>query len=155
MASLGHNELTAFPFIGNMDFLRAARFNSFTPFANVSHHKTFQLYFKSLRLSDAYMHQETNHHWFRQWLVAWLVPSHYLNQCWNIVNWTLENKLQWHLNPNLHIFIQENAFEDVVWKIAAILSCPQCLKRPINLISLSLSWPQCVKNMNLDFLWCM
>ena len=23
-----------------------------------------------------------------QWLVAWLAPSHYLNQCWDIVNWT-------------------------------------------------------------------
>ena len=30
------------------------------------------------------------------WLVAWSVPSHYLNQCWNIVNWTLRNKLQWN-----------------------------------------------------------
>ena len=35
------------------------------------------------------------HLWFRQWLVAWLAPSHYLNQCWNIVNWTLGNKLHW------------------------------------------------------------
>ena len=26
----------------------------------------------------------TNQHWFRQWLVAWSVPSHYLNQWWNI-----------------------------------------------------------------------
>ena len=25
----------------------------------------------------------------------WTAPSHYLNQCWNIVNWTLGNKLQW------------------------------------------------------------
>ena len=35
-------------------------------------------------------------------------PSHYLNQYWNIVNWTLENKLQWNLNKNSYIFIQEN-----------------------------------------------
>ena len=27
--------------------------------------------------------------------VTWPVPSHYLNQCWNILNWTLRNKLQW------------------------------------------------------------
>ena len=40
-----------------------------------------------------YMCQQTNQHWFRQWLVAWPVPNHYLNQCWNIVNWTLRNKL--------------------------------------------------------------
>ena len=40
-------------------------------------------------------------------------PSHYLNQCWNIVNWTLGNKLQWSFNRNLNISIQENAFENV------------------------------------------
>ena len=48
-------------------------------------------------------------------------PSHYLNQCWNIVNWTLGNKIQWNLIQNLYIFIQENAFENV-WKTVAILS---------------------------------
>ena len=50
-----------------------------------------------------------------------------LNQCWNIVNWTLGNKFQWNLNRNLNIFIQENAFENVVWKMAAMLSRPQCV----------------------------
>ena len=34
----------------------------------------------------------------------------------NIVNWTLGNKLQWNLKRNSYIFIQENAFENVVWK---------------------------------------
>ena len=29
---------------------------------------------------------------------------------------------------NLHIFILEDAFENVVWKMAAILSQPQCVK---------------------------
>ena len=42
------------------------------------------------------MRQYTNHHWFTQWLIAWPAPSYYLNQCWNIVSWTLRNKLQWH-----------------------------------------------------------
>ena len=32
---------------------------------------------KSLRRSDAYMRQLTNHLWFREWLVAWPAPSHY------------------------------------------------------------------------------
>ena len=54
-------------------------------------------------------------------------PSHYLNQCRNIVDWTLGNKLQWNLNPNSDIFIQENATENVVWKMAAILFQPQCI----------------------------
>ena len=81
----------------------------------------------SLRPSDAYMHQQINHHWFRQWLVAWPAPSHYLNHCWNIVNWTLGNKLQWNLNRNSNIFIQENAFENNVCEMASILSWPQCV----------------------------
>ena len=41
-------------------------------------------------------------------------PSHYLNQCWLIVNWTPGNKFQWNLNRNPIIFIKENAFENVV-----------------------------------------
>ena len=56
-------------------------------------------------------------------------PSHYLIQCWNIVNRTLRNKLQWNLDQNLYIFIQVNAFENVVWKMAAILSRPQCVNQ--------------------------
>ena len=32
----------------------------------------------------------------RQLLVAWSAPCHYLNQCWNIVNWTLKNRFQWN-----------------------------------------------------------
>ena len=59
---------------------------------------------------------------------AWSVPNHYLNQCWIIVNWTLRNKLQWNLIRNSNIFIQENAFESVVYEMAAILSRPQCVK---------------------------
>ena len=57
-----------------------------------------------------------------------LSPSHYLNQCWNIVNWTLGNKLQWNFNGNSYIFIQENALENVVCEMASILSRPQCVK---------------------------
>ena len=46
------------------------------------------------------------HHCFRLWLSTWSVPSHYLNQCWFIVNWTLGNKLQWNSNQNIDILIQ-------------------------------------------------
>ena len=72
-------------------------------------------YVISLRQSDVYMHQ-----WFKQWFVAWTAPSHYLNQCWNIVNWTLRNKPQWNLNGNSYLFFQENAFENVIWKMASM-----------------------------------
>ena len=82
----------------------------------------------SLRPSDAYMHQWTNHHWFRWWLVAWSAPSHYLKQWWNVVNWTLRNKLHWNFIPNSNIFIQQNALENVVCEMASILSRPQCVK---------------------------
>ena len=51
------------------------------------------------------------------------------NQCWNIVNWTLGNKLQWKFNQNSNIFIQENVFENVVCEMAFILSRPQCVKQ--------------------------
>ena len=91
----------------------------------------------SLRPSDAYIRQWTNHHCFRQWLVAWPAPSHCLNQCWNIVTWTFRNNLQWNLNWNSNIFIQENAFENFVWKMSAILSWPYC----VNKFSASLGAP--------------
>ena len=68
------------------------------------------------------------HHRSRKWLGAWSAPSHYLNRWWNIVNWTLRNKVQWNCKQNSCIFIQENACENVVWKMAAILSRPQCVK---------------------------
>ena len=42
------------------------------------------------------------------------------------VNWTPTNILQWNLNRNSYIFIHENAFEHVVWKMAAIVSRSQC-----------------------------
>ena len=50
----------------------------------------------------------------------------YLNRWWDIVNCTLRNKFQWNFNRNPYIFIQENAFENVVCEMAAILSRPQC-----------------------------
>ena len=59
------------------------------------------------------------------------MPSHYLNQGWNIVNWTLKNKIQWNFNLYLNIFIQENAFENVVCEMAAILCRPQCVNTMI------------------------
>ena len=60
-------------------------------------------------------------------LHAWTAPSHYLNQRWNIVNWTLGNKLQWNFNRNSNIFIEENTFENVVCEMASLLSRPQCV----------------------------
>ena len=54
--------------------------------------------------------------------VAYSAPSHYLHQCWNIVNWTIRNKILWNFNQNTKLFIHENAFENIVCQMAAILS---------------------------------
>ena len=53
------------------------------------------------------------------------MPSHYLTQCWNIVNWS---NVQWNFNQNSDIFFQENAFETVfrIWQ-PFFLSRPQCV----------------------------
>ena len=40
----------------------------------------------------------------------------------------LGNKFQWKFHPNTTIFIQENAFENVVWEMAVILPQPQYVK---------------------------
>ena len=51
--------------------------------------------------------------------MAWPAPSHYLNQCWNIVNWARGNKLQWYLNRNLYIFSCDQA---ALWMVQSV--CP-------------------------------
>ena len=51
--------------------------------------------------------------------IAYPAPSHYLNQCWVIVNW---NKHQWNCTQNTTLFIHENASENIVCEMAAILS---------------------------------
>ena len=61
------------------------------------------------------------------WPQPWSAQSHYLNQCWNVANWTLRDKFLWNLNRNLYIFGQENTSENV-GEMAAILSRPQCVK---------------------------
>ena len=71
---------------------------------------------------------------------AWSAPSHYLNQCWNIVKWTLMNKLQWNFNRNSNIVIQENASKSVVCETAAMLSRPQCVKMSMDHQSAIIAW---------------
>ena len=64
---------------------------------------------------------ESGQHWFRLWLVAYWMPSHFLNQCWVIVNWTLGNHLQLNFNQNTKIFIHENVCENIICEMVAIL----------------------------------
>ena len=55
-------------------------------------------------------------------IVAWSAPSHYLNQCWDIVNWTLRNKLQWNCKQYSYIFIKK-----IIWKCRLRNWGPFCL----------------------------
>ena len=77
---------------------------------------------------------------FRLWLVACIEPSHYLNQFWYIVNWNPRDNLQQNLNENTKILFFYNslkmsakwwplkiAFENAFFKMAAILSWPECV----------------------------
>ena len=51
-----------------------------------------------------------------------LATSHYLNQCWIIVDWRPGNKFQLISSRNSFILIQEIVFEIVVCKMVAIFS---------------------------------
>ena len=52
-------------------------------------------------------------HWL--WLVTCLMPSHNLNQCWL---WCQLDP-QEQISVNTRLFIQEKAFENVIWKMAS------------------------------------
>ena len=76
----------------------------------------------SLRPSDASMRQKPDPKLVQIMACHFFGANRFMNQCLNIVNLTLGNKSQWKFNRNTYIFVRENAFENVVWKIAAILS---------------------------------
>ena len=66
-------------------------------------------------------------HWGRvTYIYTWPAPSHYLNQCWNIVNSNLRIKIQWNLERDSYTFIQENVFQNVC-EMVAILPQPLCV----------------------------
>ena len=83
---------------------------------------------------------------------SWPAPSLYLNQCWN--TWIIRSKFQWNQNQNSFIFIQENEFGNVVWKMAAILSRSQYVKRAIDN-----NWAECWNTSLIEwqrcFSWCL
>ena len=73
----------------------------------------------SLRPSDAYMNQPGNKP----------LSEPMLEYC----QFEPYKKPQWNHKRNLYIFIQENAFENVICKMAAIVSWPQCAKQKLYL----------------------
>ena len=76
-----------------------------------------------LNSSPSYMHQ-----WIKSALVQIMACRLFSTKpfskpmCWVIVNWTLRNKLQLNFNQNTKLFIHENASEDIICEMAAILS---------------------------------
>ena len=49
---------------------------------------------------DGYRHQWTGSSFNQIMACRWTTPSHYLNQCWIIVNWTFWNNIQSNFNRN-------------------------------------------------------
>ena len=75
-------------------------------------------------LSSLYGVWDIGHHWFMYCLVACAALRHYLNK-WRLV--IKRNEVQWNWNLNTIIFIQQNVFQNVAWKLAAILFRSQCV----------------------------
>ena len=84
-------------------------------------HEEFLVLSTHLPLSLHICVSEWGQHWFRWCLVTYSAPSHYLNQCWVIVNWTLGDKLQWYFNQNTKPFIHEKEF-----KLSSVKRRPFC-----------------------------
>ena len=85
-------------------------------------------------------------------LVTWSAQSHYLNQCWNIVNWTLRNKFEWNCNWNSNLFIHENALENIC-QMVSISSRSQCVK--ICFMCYSCHWWNVCNMVSYDEIaWC-
>ena len=80
---------------------------------------------------------ESGQHWFRWWLVAYSAPSHYLNQCLDIVNCTFRNKIQWNFNRNIKF-----SFTKMHLKISSAIWWPFC---PGGGDLTSVVWQQIVK----------
>ena len=64
---------------------------------------------------------ESDQHRFRQWLVAYSAPSHNLNQCWIIINWTLRNDFQWNFDQNTNFSFKKLHLKMLSAKMAAML----------------------------------
>ena len=72
-------------------------------------------------LVTSYSDIDVGLHWLRYWLAALRHQAITWTNV-DIFRWTLRKKFQWNLNRNSNIFIEQNASEDVVFEMAAILS---------------------------------
>ena len=91
--------------------------------------RTSGRWFNSLRPSDAYVWMNYDNIGSDNGLLpGWCQDIIWTNV--HLFNYNLRNKLQRKLNPKSYIFIQENASENVIWRMSVILSQPQCVKMP-------------------------
>ena len=81
-------------------------------------------YLNSSPPSAAFMRQWTGSSLVKVMACRYLAPSHNLNQWWIIVNWTPRNKFQWNFNQNTHLFIHDNASENIVCDFFRRPFCP-------------------------------
>ena len=95
--------LTTFVIVGQMSWPTFT--NLFTHFCRTKMYQK-QKTVNSLKPIDTFMYVSVNKPLLFQITPAWSAPSHYLNKCWTIVNWTIGIKFQWNPHRNLHIFIQ-------------------------------------------------
>ena len=81
---------------------------------------------------DAYMRQWSRSSSSLIQVLAYrrMAPSHCMNQYWVIVNWTHRKILQWNSNQNSTIFIEQNAFENVVCSFSPNCRRPNVLPIP-------------------------
>ena len=84
---------------------------------------------------------ELGQHGFKQWLVASSASSHYMIQCWLIVDWTLRNQLRWNIYHNSNISIEENAFENVVFNFPAKWSRGDMLRKRYSDVVMDINGP--------------
>ena len=72
-------------------------------------------------------------HWVAKWRIYASVNQAIIwtNVGMLFVNWILSSKFQRNFHWNSYIFIQENAFENVVCEMAVILSRPQCVNQSV------------------------
>ena len=63
---------------------------AFNQMAACFHHKSLHIKYSNHRGQVTHVCvNKQGYHWIRYWFVACSVPSHYLNQCWLIINWTI------------------------------------------------------------------
>ena len=51
-----------------------------------------------------------------------MAPSHYLDRCWVIDNWTLGNIYQWNCNQNTKLFIGSHFADKLKWPLKALVT---------------------------------